>query len=59
MDRLRSAPNGEWVALDAEIGSHDQARVRAAAAAMAADGVLELGPVDGARAKLTARLPLA
>ena len=59
LDRLRSVPNGEWVALDADIGTHDRARVRAAAVAMAADGVLELGPVDGSRATLTARLPLA
>ena len=59
LDRLRSVPNGEWVALDADIGTHDRARVRAAAVAMAADGVLELGPIDGSRASLTARLPLA
>jgi A/G-specific adenine glycosylase len=59
LDRLRSAPNGEWVALDADIGTHDRARVRAAAVSMAADGVVELGPIEGTRATLTARLPLA
>jgi A/G-specific adenine glycosylase len=59
LDRLREAPNGEWVALDAAIGTHDESRVRAAAIAMAADGVVELGPPDEAGAPTRARLPLA
>jgi A/G-specific adenine glycosylase len=59
LDRLRGAPDGEWVDLDAAIGTHDESRVRAAATAMAADGVLELGPTDAADARVRARLPLA
>ena len=58
LDRLRAAPDGEWVTLDAAIGTHDPARVRAAAAAMAADGVLELRGVHEDD-RLHARLPLA
>ncbi len=58
LDRLRAAPDGRWVALDDRIGDHDLPRVRAAAARMAVDGVLELevGPAEGT---VRARLPLA
>jgi A/G-specific adenine glycosylase len=59
LDRLRAAPDGEWVALDAAIGTHDPARVRAAADAMAADGVLELRGAHDHDDRLHARLPLA
>jgi A/G-specific adenine glycosylase len=59
LDRLRAAPDGEWVPLDAAIGTHDLGRVRAAADAMAADCVLELGPTADPPATLLARLPLA
>jgi A/G-specific adenine glycosylase len=59
LDRLRAAPNGQWVALDGAIGIHDTERVLAAASAMAADGVLELGSRDDPEATLRARLPLA
>ena len=58
LDRLRAAPDGEWVGLDAAIGTHDLVRVRATAHAMAADGILELGPAADATATLQARLPL-
>ncbi len=58
LDRLRAAPNGVWVPLDSSIGVHDLGRVMAAATAMAADGVVELGP-DDANAGIRARLPLA
>jgi A/G-specific adenine glycosylase len=58
LDRLRAAPDGEWVALDSSIGVHDLGRVQAAANAMAADGVVELGP-DDPDAGIRARLPLA
>jgi A/G-specific adenine glycosylase len=58
LDRLRAAPDGDWVPLDAPIGTHDADRVRAAADAMAADGVLELrATADDAAPR--ARLPLA
>jgi A/G-specific adenine glycosylase len=57
LDRLRAVPDGEWVTFDAGIGDHDPDRVRAAAVAMAADGVLELHPeTDG---PVRARLPLS
>ena len=59
LDRLRAAPDGEWVALDAAIGTHDPARVRAAADAMAADGVLELRAVHDHDGGIHARLPLS
>jgi A/G-specific adenine glycosylase len=59
LDRLRAAPDGEWVALDAAIGTHDPVRVRAAADAMAADGVLELRGIHDHDDRLHARLPLA
>lgn len=62
LDLLRAAPDGEWVALDVAIGAHDPGRVRAAADAMARDGVLELGlPATsaGAPPTLRARLPLS
>ncbi len=59
LDRLRAAPDGEWVALDAAIGTHDSAGVRAAADAMAADGVLELRSGHNDEDRLHARLPLA
>jgi A/G-specific adenine glycosylase len=59
LDRLRAAPDGEWVPLDTAIGTHDLGRVRAAADAMAADGVLELSPAADPPAALRARLPLA
>lgn len=52
LDRLRIAPDGTWVALDEPIGEHDAARVAAAATAMAADGLVELRPGPGVRARL-------
>ena len=42
LDRLRAAPDHAWVELDAAIGTHDLQRVRAAAMAMAGDGLVEL-----------------
>jgi adenine-specific DNA glycosylase len=56
LDRLRSAADGEWVALDGPIGEHPHERVRAAARALAADGVIELEQRDE---PWQARLPLA
>ncbi len=56
LNRLRRAPDGEWVVLDAPIGSHDLARVRAATTTMASDGLVELDPT--VRPALRARLPL-
>lgn len=57
LDRLRAAPNGEWVLLGGSIGEHDPLAVEVAARALAKDGLLEL---DGAApAGVRARLPLA
>ena len=57
LDRLRAAPDGEWVELEAPIGGHDRDRIVTAARAMARDGVLELGPAE--RGAISARLPVA
>ena len=59
LDRLRAAPDGDWVAFDGAIGTHDLRQVRAAADAMAADGVLEIRSAKGPDSALRARLPLA
>ena len=59
LDRLRAAPDGEWLTLDTSIGTHDASRVRAAVEAMAADGLLELRPIEDDGDRVTARLPLA
>jgi A/G-specific adenine glycosylase len=56
LDRVRAAADGEWVRLDGAIGIHDRERVRDAARAMAADGVLEVQTFEG---DLGARLPIA
>ena len=55
LDRLRLAPDGDWVELEGPIGEHGVPNVRRAATAMAADGVIELAPGDGT---LRARLPV-
>ena len=59
LDRLRAVPDGEWLTLDTSIGTHDASRVRAAADAMAADGILELRSIEDDDDCVTARLPLA
>jgi A/G-specific adenine glycosylase len=54
LDRLRLAPDGEWVVLAEAVGSHELDRVHAAAHALARDGVIELEALDDAypRARL-------
>jgi hypothetical protein len=54
LDRLRRAPDGEWVTLDPVIGVHDERAVEAATRAMARDGLVELDdrPPLGRRARL-------
>jgi A/G-specific adenine glycosylase len=42
LDRLRAAPDGTWVAMDAAIGTHPPDAVRAAVRGLAADGLVEL-----------------
>ena len=57
LDRLRATPDGAWFALDTAIGDHGPDRVRAAAQALARDGMVELDARDDAI--LRARLPLS
>jgi A/G-specific adenine glycosylase len=56
LDRLRSAADGEWVHLDGPIGEHPPARVAAAAAGLARDGLVELTPAGAPSAPPSARL---
>lgn len=58
LDRLRSATGDAWVDLDAPIGTHDLAKVVAAAGAMAKDGLVELATTSPA-GTVRARLPIA
>jgi A/G-specific adenine glycosylase len=44
LDRLRAVPDDRWVTIDGPIGTHDVERVRAAANALAAEGLIELLP---------------
>ena len=57
VERLREAPNGNWVVLERSIGEHDGAAVAAAARSLANDGLLELDGASGI--DLRARLPIA
>ena len=51
LDRLRDAPDGSWVRLDAAIGKHAATSVSGELRRMARDGLLDLHG-DGARARL-------
>jgi A/G-specific adenine glycosylase len=59
LDRLRAAPDGDWITFDGAIGTHDLRQIRAAADAMAADGILEIRSAKDSGSALRARLPLA
>jgi hypothetical protein len=48
-------PDDRWVTIDGPVGTHDIERVRAAANALAADGLVELLP-SPANGKIRARL---
>jgi adenine-specific DNA glycosylase len=52
VDRLRSAAGTTWSTVEAPIGGHGTAAVRAALAALARDGVVELDATDPDRARL-------
>ena len=58
LDRLRAAPDERWIAVDAPSAIHEAARVRAAATAMAADGLVEIAPDDLPDGPVRARLRL-
>lgn len=58
VDRLRSAPDGEWTPIEAPIGEHDATAVSTALGALAAEGLIELDRPSAAtdrvhRARLT------
>lgn len=57
LDRLREAPDGAWVALDATMGGHDSVAIDAATRALASEGLLELESAIGEPVR--ARLPLS
>lgn len=58
VERLRAAPNGEWVALAGPIGQHDQAAIDEALDGLARDGLIVIEPVrPGSPALRRARLP--
>ena len=42
LDRLRAVPDDGWLTMESAIGAHDIERVRAAATAMASEGLIEL-----------------
>jgi A/G-specific adenine glycosylase len=52
VDRLRGAEGQAWSRVDAPIGAHDERAVRSALVSLEKDGVVELDPSDGARARL-------
>jgi len=56
LDRLREAPDGAWVALDARIGDHDSIAIDIATQALAREGLLERDITSGEPVR--ARLPL-
>jgi A/G-specific adenine glycosylase len=57
LDRLRAAPDADWVELDGPVGSHEAEAVVVAARALAREGLLELEAPDAP--VLRARLPVA
>ena len=60
IDRLRSSPDGAWLALCGPIGLHDELAVSDAIAALERDGLLERGPGGAVRLpQAPARLPQA
>jgi A/G-specific adenine glycosylase len=52
VDRLRAATGTSWSTVEAPIGDHGTAAIRAALAALARDGLIELDPTDPDRARL-------
>lgn len=59
LDRLRAVEDDRWLTIDATIGSHDAAHVRAAAEAMAAESLIELDSSAGTGGIVRARLATA
>jgi len=54
IDRLRDAPDGDWVRFDEPIGVHDTPAVATELARLSGDGLLEQHPDDATAARLIA-----
>ncbi|HEY8799693.1 MAG TPA: A/G-specific adenine glycosylase [Candidatus Limnocylindrales bacterium] len=52
VDRLRDAEDLAWTVIGAPIGDHDAIAIQRALTALARDGIVELDPADGRRARL-------
>jgi len=52
VDRLRDAEDHAWTVIDAPIGDHDAIAIQRTLTALARDGIVELDPADGRRARL-------
>jgi len=52
VDRLRDAEDLAWTVIGAPIGDHDAMAIQRALMALARDGIVELDPADGPRARL-------
>ncbi|HZC32594.1 MAG TPA: A/G-specific adenine glycosylase [Candidatus Bathyarchaeia archaeon] len=52
VDRLRDAEGSAWTVIDEPIGDHQAAAIRQALEALARDGIVEVDPLDGRRARL-------
>jgi A/G-specific adenine glycosylase len=52
VDRLRDAEDHAWTVIGAPIGDHDAAAIERALTALGRDGIVELDPADGRRARL-------
>ena len=55
LEQLRSASDGAWTTITVPLGTHGAEAIRAALAALASEGLVELDPAD----RKIARLPLA
>ena len=52
VDRLRDADGSAWTVIDEPIGDHHAAAIQRALEALARDGIVEVDPLDGRRARL-------
>lgn len=52
VDRLRTAPDAGWTAVEAPMGGHGAAAVETALAALAREGLIQLSEADGIRPRL-------
>jgi hypothetical protein len=49
---LRDADGSSWTVIDGPIGDHHAAAIEQALKALARDGIVEVDPLDGRRARL-------